>query len=90
MVEERLVDRLHDPPDLAEEQRTGARARKRRETGRCEGRKPAPEAAQKAGPPAASQGPEPAPGHRQAGEKGCLGPAGKPYGAQSIQVMLRQ
>jgi DNA invertase Pin-like site-specific DNA recombinase len=67
----------------------GARARKRALTGRCEGRKPAPDAARKLARRL----------HRKGGlslreisaklaAKDFLSPSGKPYGAQSIKIML--
>jgi DNA invertase Pin-like site-specific DNA recombinase len=67
----------------------GARDRKRRETGRCEGRKPAPEAARKLARRLHRKGLSLRQVSARLAEKGYLGPAGKPYGAQSVQVMLR-
>ena len=67
----------------------GARARKRAREGRCEGRKPVPDAARKLARRL----------HRKGGlslreisaklaAKDFLAPSGKPYGAQSIKIML--
>jgi DNA invertase Pin-like site-specific DNA recombinase len=67
----------------------GARARKRRQTGRCEGRKPAPEAAQRLARRLHRKGLSLRRVSARLAEQGYLGPSGKPYGAQSVQVMLR-
>ena len=66
----------------------GARARKRAQTGRCEGRKPAPDAAIALARRLRRRDLS----LRQIGAKlaeaGFLAPSGRPYGAESVKVML--
>jgi DNA invertase Pin-like site-specific DNA recombinase len=65
-----------------------ARARKRAQTGRCEGRKPAPLAAQKLARRLHRQANSLREISRKLAETGFMAPSGKPYGAQSVKVML--
>jgi DNA invertase Pin-like site-specific DNA recombinase len=66
----------------------GARARKRALTGRCEGPKPAPEAAQKLARRLHRQGKSLREISTKLAAQGFLAPSGKPYLAQSVKVML--
>jgi DNA invertase Pin-like site-specific DNA recombinase len=66
----------------------GARARKRALTGRCEGPKPAPEAAQKLARRLRRQGKSLREISTKLAAQGFLAPSGKPYLAQSVKVML--
>ena len=66
----------------------GARARKRARDGRCEGRKPAPDAAKTLARRLSRKGLSLRAVAAQLAEKGFLAPSGKPYGAQSVKVML--
>ena len=66
----------------------GARARKRARDGRCEGRLPAPDAAKALARRLSRKGLSLRAIAVQLAEKGFLSPSGKPYGAQSVKVML--
>jgi DNA invertase Pin-like site-specific DNA recombinase len=66
----------------------GARSRKRARDGRCEGRKPAPDAAKALARRLNRKGMSLRGIAAKLAEKGFMGPAGKPYHAQSIKVML--
>jgi DNA invertase Pin-like site-specific DNA recombinase len=66
----------------------GARARKRAQTGRCEGRAPAPEAAQKLARRLHRQGKSLPQVSQQLAEAGFTAPSGKLYGPESIKRML--
>jgi DNA invertase Pin-like site-specific DNA recombinase len=69
----------------------GARERKRRATGRCEGRndwKPAPEAAVQAARDAHSRGLKLRGISAELAARGFVSGSGKPYGAQSIALMI--
>jgi DNA invertase Pin-like site-specific DNA recombinase len=66
----------------------GARARKRALSGRCEGPKPAPEAAQKLARRLRRGGKSLREISATLAEKGFLAPSGRPYLAQSVKVML--
>jgi DNA invertase Pin-like site-specific DNA recombinase len=66
----------------------GARERKRRQTGRCEGRKPVPEAARKLARRLHGKSLSLREIAGRLADKGFLGPSGKPYLAGSIKAML--
>ena len=67
----------------------GARDRKRAREGRCEGRKPAPDAAKALARRLSRKGLSLRAVAARLAEKGFLAPSGKPYGAQSVKVMLK-
>lgn len=67
----------------------GARERIRREQGRCEGRKPAPEAARALARELHTQGMPLRKIASTLAQNGFLSPSGKVYGAQSVKAMLR-
>jgi DNA invertase Pin-like site-specific DNA recombinase len=66
----------------------GARDRKRAKEGRCEGRKPAPEAARAVAKRLQRKGLSLRAIASRLADKGFLAPSGKPYGAQSVKVMM--
>jgi len=66
----------------------GARSRKRLQTGRCEGRTPAPDAAKAMARRLHRKGLSLRAIAEQLAGKDYLAPSGKPYGAQSVKVML--
>ncbi|MFL5267346.1 MAG: recombinase family protein [Stellaceae bacterium] len=66
----------------------GARARKRRATGRCEGRKPAPDAAAALAKRWHRKGLSLRAIGAKLAERGFLAPSGKPYLAGSVKAML--
>lgn len=67
----------------------GARDRKRREVGRCEGRKPAPDVARKLAQSLHSDGLSLRAVAARLAEQGHVAPSGAPYGAESVKRMLR-
>lgn len=67
----------------------GARDRKRRDTGRCEGRKPAPDAARSLAQALHSEGKSLRAIATALADQGHHGPSGAVYGAESVKRMLR-
>ena len=67
----------------------GARDRKRAATGRCEGRKPAPEAAREMAVQLRTEGKGLGAISLTLAEAGFVSPSGKPYSKSSVQAMMR-
>jgi DNA invertase Pin-like site-specific DNA recombinase len=67
----------------------GARLRKRQANGRCEGRKPAPDAARALARALRAEGLALRAIAGRLGEEGFLSPSGAPYGPESVKRMLR-